>query len=80
MVGVKEVDVIWSPANNENYDHQSEHLDQLLLVLPDADGGGPRYDHLGLSLLLISSTNVNTRLAFDSHGELKVSKRVLVTV
>ena len=57
MVRVNEVDVIRSPADNENDDHQSEHFDQLLLVLPDADGGGPGDYHLGLSLLLIPYNN-----------------------
>ena len=54
MVGVNEVDMIRSPANDENDHHESEHLNQLLLVLPDPDGGRPGYDHLGLSLLFIS--------------------------
>ena len=54
MVGVNEVDMIRSPANNENDHHKSEHLDQLILVLSDPDGGRPGYDHLGMSLLFIS--------------------------
>ena len=56
MVGVDEVDVVRSPADDEDDDHQPEHLDKLLLVLPDPDAGGPGDDHLGLSLLLISET------------------------
>ena len=54
MVGVNEVDMIRSPANNKNDHHESEHLDQLLLVLSDPDSGRPGYDHLGMSLLFIS--------------------------
>ena len=34
VVGVDEVDVIRSPAHHEYHDHHSEHLDDLLLVVP----------------------------------------------
>ena len=53
MVRVNEVDVIRGPANDKYHHHQSKHLDQLLLVLPDPDGGRPGDDHLCLSLFLI---------------------------
>ena len=40
VVGVDEVDMIRGPAHDEDDDYESEHLDDLLLVVPALGEGG----------------------------------------
>ena len=55
VVGVDEVDVVWSPADHEDGHHQREHLHYLLFVFPDQSSGRSGDDHLCLPLLLVST-------------------------
>ena len=55
VVGVDEVDVVWSPADHEDGHHQREHLHYLLFVLPDQSRGRSGDDHLCLPLLFVST-------------------------
>ena len=66
VVGVDEVDMVGSPAHHEYEDDESEHLHDLLLVVPALGDGGLRDQQSQGGL--VSSPQVTAHLSIYQVG------------